>query len=225
MIRDDYGTSRVRLKIQMGGYEVTPEKSDLACRIQEEEELDNLPPKVGSASSAHLRRVNNPKKRKRQVEGTGIHHTHYRGTRNAGTGEAEIADIQGRDRVSQSFRHFASDGRRLDISNPFQQRGRNWSPYAIGVFQNRCPRLTDICSFRPRVRVTDGSGAAMRCREDIGPVSGRYPVGIGQVSVSPLKPFPEKAKVIAHLSINIANLIEGAKSRFCTFFSVSLRLS
>ena len=69
----------------------------------------------------------------------------------------------------------------------------------------------------------------MRRGEDIGPVSCRYRVdigvGIGQISVSPLKLSPEKAKVIAHLSINIANFIEDAKSRFCTSFSVSLRLS
>ena len=136
---------------------------------------------MGSASSAHLRRVNNPKKRKRQVEDTGIHHTRYRGTRNAGIGKAEIADNQGGDRLSQSFRHFLSDGRHLDLSNPFRQRGGSWSPYAIGVFQNRCPRLTDIFSFRTRVRADDGSGAAMRCREDIGPVSGRDRVVMGSI--------------------------------------------
>ena len=54
-------------------------------------------------------------------------------------------------------------------------------------------------------------------------MSGRYRVdigvGIGQILVFPLKLSPEKAKFIAHLSINIANFIEDAKSRV-TFLHV-----
>ena len=123
--------------------------------------LDNLPPKVGSASSAHLRRVNNPKKRKRQVEDTGIHHTRYRGTRNAGIGKAEIADNRGGDRLSQSFRHSVSDGRHLDLSNTFRQRGEAGLHMQSVSFKTDVHALPTSFHFAPEFVLV--MGPAPRC--------------------------------------------------------------